>query len=200
MSNATESSGFHFEFQVTRAEDRAFTKLTGKNLNALIDRRISVGAPLLANFLIFVWACVAVDRGWLTGGGAFGSLMWFVLGYYFAVFVFGWCGRRMIDELFEMRGAAQKTWQVTFDDVSIIIRTPGTESRVLWNAIAAVKDTDTLVALWYDARIGFSIPARVFADSASRIAFAEWANEHVRRAALLGSDTSAKSSASPASS
>lgn len=200
MSNATEASGFHFEFQVTRAEDRVFRHLAGKNLNALIDRRISVGAPLLANFLIIVWACVAVDRGWLTGGGAFGSLMWFILGYYFAVLVLGWCGRRMFDRLFELRGAAPKTWQVSFDDVSIIVRTPATESRMLWNAIAAVKDTDTLVALWYDARIGFFIPAKVFADSASRIAFAEWANEHVRRAALVGCDTSAKSSASPVSS
>ncbi|KRQ03392.1 YcxB family protein [Bradyrhizobium manausense] len=195
MSNATEASGFHFEFQVTRAEDRAFANLTGKQLGALIDKRISAGAPLVAIFLIIVWACTAVDRGRTTSGAAFGSLLWFMLGYFFAFFVMGWCNRRMFDKLFEMREAAQKTWQVIFDDVSIIVRTPVIESRVLWNAIAAVKDTDTLVALWYDARIGFFIPARVFADSASRIAFAEWANEHVGGAA-----SSAKSSASPASS
>ncbi|MBR1086151.1 YcxB family protein [Bradyrhizobium manausense] len=199
MSNATEASGFHFEFQVTRAEDRVFRNLAGKNLKAFIDRRISVGAPLVANFLIIVWACTAVDRGWLTPGGAFGSLMWFILGYYFAFFVIGWSSRRMLDRLFELRGAARIRWQVAFDDVSIVIRTPGNESRMSWSAIAAVKDTDTLVALWYNARIGFFIPATVFADSASRIAFAEWASEHVRRTALLSSDTSAKSPVSPAS-
>ncbi|SFJ51157.1 YcxB family protein [Bradyrhizobium sp. Gha] len=198
MSNATEASRFHFEFQVTRAEDRVFGTLTGKNLKAHIDPRISAVAPLVAIFLIIVWACTAVDRGWSTSGAAFGSLVWFMLGYFFAFFVMLWCIRQMFDRLFELRGAAQMTWQVAFDDVSIIIRTPGIESRMLWNAIAAVKDTDTLVALWYDARFGFFIPARVFADPASRVAFAEWASEHVRRAALLRSDTSAKSSASPA--
>ena len=200
MSNATEASYFHFEFQVTRAEDRVFGNLTGRSLKALIDQRISAGVPLVANFLIIVWACTAVDRGWLTPGPAFGSLLWFMLGYFFAFFVMRWCIRRMFDRLFELRGAAQMTWQVTFDDLSIVIRTPGNESRMSWNGIAAVKDTDALVALWYDARFGFFIPARVFADSASRIAFAEWANEHVRRAALVGCDTSAKSSASPVSS
>lgn len=125
--------------------------------------------------------------------------MWFILGYYFAFFVIGWSSRRMLDRLFELRGAARIRWQVAFDDVSIVIRTPGNESRMSWSAIAAVKDTDTLVALWYNARIGFFIPATVFADSASRIAFAEWASEHVRRTALLSSDTSAKSPVSPAS-
>jgi len=200
LSNATEASGFHFSFQVTRAEDRLFANLTGKNLKRHIDQRISAVAPLVAIFLIIVWACTAVDRGWLTSGAAFGSLAWFMLGYFFAFFVMRWCSRQMFDRLFELRGAAQKTWQVAFDDVSIVIRTPGNESRMHWSAIAAVKDTDALVALWYDARIGFFIPARVFADSSSRIAFAEWASEHVRRAAVLGSGTSAKSSESPAGS
>lgn len=183
MSDAIELSSFHFEFQVTRAEDRFFRALAGNNLKLLGDQRIITGAPVLAYALILVWGYIAADRGWLTQGAAFASPLWFLPGYFFAYFVALWSMSRMLDRLFELRGAAQNTWHVSFDDLSIVIRTSNVESRMSWDAIAAVKDSQAMVAIWYDARFGFFIPARVFADPPSRAAFAAWASERVRRAA-----------------
>ena len=68
LSDAVEPSSFHFEFQVTRAEDRFFRALAINNLKLLGDQRIMIGVPVLAYALIVVWGYTAADRGWLTQG------------------------------------------------------------------------------------------------------------------------------------
>lgn len=183
MSDAIEQSSFCFEFQVTKAEDRFFRALAVKNLKLLGDQRIITGVPVLAYALILVWGYAAADRGWLTQNAAFAPPLWFLLGYFFAYFVAFWSMRKLHDRLFELRVEAQNTWHVSLDDLSIIVRTSNVESRMSWDAITAVKDSQAMVAIWYDARLGFFIPARVLADPPSRAAFAAWASERVRRAA-----------------
>jgi len=182
LSDAIELPSFRFEFQVTKAEDRLFKALAVNNLKKLIDPRITVVVPLLVYFLIFVYCWVAVDRGWLTTGAAFGWPFCFLAGYFLAYFVGLWAVHQLGNSQFELRDRARVTWHVDFDHVSIVVRTPGVESRMSWDSIDGVQDHESMVAIWYDEKFGFCIPARLFADPASRVAFANWGSEQVRLA------------------
>ncbi|WP_407122483.1 YcxB family protein [Bradyrhizobium sp. STM 3561] len=79
------------------------------------------------------------------------------------------------------------TWNVTLDDSSIVVRTPGSERRTSWHSIKGVTDAPTMVGIWYNSGQGFFIPARAFSDPSARAAFAEWASERLRSATVSSS-------------
>ena len=182
MSNATDQSNFYFEFSISKDEDRFFRTLLTKRLKAHLDRRGLWIIALTVYAVVVVVSWVGLDQGWLTSSTAFASSACLLLGQLYAAFVATWSTRRISDKLYELDRMAQMTWRVAFDKGSIIVRTPNVESRMSWDTIAEVADTQVMVVIWYNARQAFFIPARVFADSAARTAFAEWASERLRSA------------------
>jgi hypothetical protein len=182
LSNATDQSSFHFEFNISRDEDRFFRALVNKRLRAHVDRR-GLGIIALIGYAVAgVVSWIGVDQGWLTPRTLFALIVCVVLGQLYMIFVTTWSARRVVDKVYEIDRIAQMTWRVALDDLSIIARTPNVESRVSWDTIAEVEDSQVMVVMWYNARQGFFIPARVFADAAARAAFAKWASERLRSA------------------
>jgi len=187
LSNATDQSNFHFEFNSSIDEDRFFRTLLTKRLKAHVDRRGFWIITLIVSGMIIAVSWIGLDQGWLTSPTIFALLICFLLGQIYMAFLTTWSTRRIFDKLHELDGMAQMTWRVTFDDLSILVRTPNIESRMSWDTIAEVGDTQVMVVIWYNTKQGFFIPASVFADSAARTAFAEWASKRLRSATALSS-------------
>lgn len=181
MSNATDPSNFCFEFSISRDEDRFFRTLVIERIKAHIDWRGVWIIILIAYAVVVVVGCVGMNQGWLTSNTIYASSACFVVGQLYALSLATWSMRRISDKLFELDRIAQ-TWRVAFDDASIIVKTPNIESRMSWNAMTDVADTQVMVVMWCDTKQGLFIPARVFASSTARTAFAEWASERLRSA------------------
>ncbi|MBC9880479.1 YcxB family protein [Bradyrhizobium sp. INPA01-394B] len=193
MIDEIAPSNLRFEFQVTKDEDKLFRTLVGKKLKTFLDRRIHRMVAVVAFVIVVTSGYIALDRGWLTPRVMFMSILSFVLGEFYMFFMSIWPARRMFDRMFELDQIGEMRWHVVFDDFSIIVRTPNVESRMCWDGIAEVEDSETIVVIWYNSRQGFYIPARVFADTSARTAFTKWASEHVRRAKALSASTTSAS-------
>lgn len=124
----------------------------------------------------------AVALEWATPQILSVLLVGFVFGQIYAFFLAWQVFRQIQDNLFEVGRVEQKTWHVTFDDSSIVVRTPAGERRTSSHSIQGVTDTPTMVAIWYNSGYGFFIPARAFFDPSARAAFVEWASERLRSA------------------
>lgn len=189
MSDEIVRSGFHFEFNISRDEDRFFRTLVRDNLKAHVDRRNQTIIAFIVYATLFVASYIALDRGWLTPRTLFASILCLVVGQLYMFFMTAWSARRIFDRLYVLERIGGITWHVVFDESSIIVRTPNVESRMSWDTIAAVANSPLMVAIWYNARQGFFVPARVFADASTRAAFAEWVRERIERAAVPSNAT-----------
>ncbi|SPP95344.1 protein of unknown function [Bradyrhizobium vignae] len=128
------------------------------------------------------------DSGSITLQTLFVLVVCLVLGQIQAFFLTLRIIRRIQDNLFEVDRVAQMTWNVTLDDSSIVVRTPGSERRrTCWHSIKGVTDASTMVGIWYNSGQGFFIPARAFSDPSAHAAFAEWASERLRSATVSSS-------------
>ena len=183
LSDALDQSRFRFEFKVTEDDDRLFRKLVTKNLEPFAGRGVTMGVRLLSLALLFFPTLVALDRGWLPLSAALLSLLAFVMGSWVQPISNLLAVPRLYSRLFEWTRAGQATWHLIFDDGVAVVRRKNVESRIPWDAISALQVTESIVVFWFDARSGFYIPARAFADASSRTTFTEWATERVRSAA-----------------
>jgi hypothetical protein len=176
-------AGSRFVFEINEDDDRIFRKMSARDLRRYLDQRIIKGIPVVGLLILMGTLLVAYDRGVLPLSALNTAEASFVV-CYAAVFIAGRMALPRVQRaLFRETSNANRRFDCTFDDDSIVIKIGLRETRMPWRAIARVEDAPSMVIFWYQPTQGYFVPSRAFTDDAARAAFAAWAAARVQAAA-----------------
>lgn len=182
MSEAPDPSRFRFVFNATCDEEALFMKLVQEHVKRLTDVHLGRAIPFLSFAVVAIPSSVAALLDWQPLSSVFWAMGSFLVGAWGYVLGTTWGTDKLQRKLFALTRSGEITWQLSFSDATIVTTRGIVESRVPWDAISAVQDAQSIVILWVGDRHGVYVPARCFADSASRTSFTEWALGRVRNA------------------
>jgi hypothetical protein len=181
LNDASNQAEFHFVVTYSDQELRTYSKIMAGRYARAQSEGTAFGILLAAILLLGLVVFGAFKLGWVEPSAvrpvlytAYFAFLTGVSGYYFVMRAYF---RKFIRT--DQRGG---TWNCSFTLAGIFYRSETIEVRLAWRAVTVVEDLGKIIIVRFGAQ-GITLPSRVFADDATRAAFAAAASAWIEAAA-----------------